>query len=312
MTRLALLLAEAGGAGAPRERVSQLRDELLAGLTRGREELSQARSGYREPVLVGIAQAGRHLRAVAPVAPELRADPRAASERPWLLVAALLGALAEVAELPPPTGPSDLRLCVGALAGHLVLELPSVTPDGPELAALAVEDHAGAIDRLRTEALALPAALLSDTADLRPPIGAGHPLLAAEAIARLGGRPADAASAAAHEDAILALLQPASARARPHEDKDPARRTARRILQRLAGMGKWGGYHTEFTHLARGFPPGNDRAFALEVGERLLSAGLLEEKRSVGQRHVFLNPRRAADIYALVDDGIVPPGLELP
>jgi hypothetical protein len=77
-------------------------------------------------------------------------------------------------------------------------------------------------------------------------------------------------------------------------------------------MGKWGGYHTEFTHIGRGFAPGNDRAFALQVGERLLAAGLLEEKRSVGQRHVFLNPRRAADIYALIDDGVTPLGLELP
>ena len=31
----------------------------------------------------------------------------------------------------------------------------------------------------------------------------------------------------------------------------PARRVARRILQRLDGMGKWGGYHTDFAHLAR-------------------------------------------------------------
>lgn len=312
MTRLAVLLAEAGGTDAPRERVSQLRDEMLAGLARGSDELTRARSGYREPVFVGVAQAGRQLRAVAPVAPELRADPQVASERSWLLVAALVGALAEAAELPPPAGGSDLRLRAGALAGHLVLDLPSVASEGPELAALAFEDQAGAIDRLRAQALALPAAVLADAADLRPPIGAGHPLLAAEAIARLGGRPAQEASAAAHEDAVLALLQPATARARPHQDKDPARRTARRILQRLAGMGKWGGYHTEFTHLARGFAPGNDRALGLEVGERLVSSGLLEEKRSVGQRHVFLNPRRAADIYALVDEGVVPPGLELP
>ena len=54
-------------------------------------------------------------------------------------------------------------------------------------------------------------------------------------------------------------------------------------------MGKWGGYHTEFAHLARGFA-GNDRALAQEVGEALLEAGLLAEKPSVGQRHVYLNP----------------------
>jgi hypothetical protein len=80
--------------------------------------------------------------------------------------------------------------------------------------------------------------------------------------------------------------------------------------QRLAGMGKWGGYHTEFSHLARGFA-GNDRALADDVGERLIRAGLLLEKPSVGQRHVFLNSRRAAEIYALIDDGTVPPTLSL-
>jgi hypothetical protein len=86
---------------------------------------------------------------------------------------------------------------------------------------------------------------------------------------------------------------------------------ARRILQRLDGMGKWGGYHTDIAHLARGFA-GNDRALALEVGERLIAAGLLAEKPSVGQRHVFLDPRRARDVRALIEDGELPAGLELP
>ena len=67
-------------------------------------------------------------------------------------------------------------------------------------------------------------------------------------------------------------------------------------------MGKWGGYHTDFAHLARGFA-GNERALAQEVGEALLAAGLLAEKPSVGQRHVFLNPRRAADIRRAHRDG---------
>jgi hypothetical protein len=74
----------------------------------------------------------------------------------------------------------------------------------------------------------------------------------------------------------------------------------RRILQRLDGMGKWGGYHTAFDHLARGFA-GNERALAYEVGEQLLAAGLLEEKPSVGQRHVHLNPRRAGEIRRLIE-----------
>jgi hypothetical protein len=86
---------------------------------------------------------------------------------------------------------------------------------------------------------------------------------------------------------------------------------ARRILQRLDGMGKWGGYHTEFAHLSRGFA-GNDRGLAEAVGKAMLAAGLLAEKPSVGQRHVFLNPRRASEIHALIEDGTVPAGLRLP
>jgi hypothetical protein len=39
---------------------------------------------------------------------------------------------------------------------------------------------------------------------------------------------------------------------------------------------------------------GNDRQLAEAVGEALLDDGLLQSKPSVGQRHVFLNPRRAA------------------
>jgi hypothetical protein len=86
---------------------------------------------------------------------------------------------------------------------------------------------------------------------------------------------------------------------------------ARRILQRLDGMGKWGGYHTEFAHLARGFA-GNDRALALQAGEALLDSGLLAEKPSVGQRHVYLNPRRAAEIRRMIDTGELPSGMTLP
>ena len=183
------------------------------------------------------------------------------------------------------------------------------TPD-PELVELAFDEHAGGIDRLRARAHALPAGVIDDV-ELRAPIGAGHPLRVAEAVARLGGRPADPRDVEAHEDALLALLGRGDGAVRPHEDPDPGRRVARRILQRLDGMGKWGGYHTDFAHLARGFA-GNDRALAQEVGEALLADGLLAEKPSVGQRHVFLNPRKAGEIKRLIEDGTVPVELRLP
>jgi hypothetical protein len=208
--------------------------------------------------------------------------------------------------------PGDLQLKAGDLGGFLLLALPGRADPGDldELAPLAFEEHAARIDRVRARALAVPARLF-DSAELRDPIGAHHPLRVAETIARLGGRPEDPRSVEEYEEQVLAQLQPQAQAVRPHEDPDPARRIARRILQRLDGMGKWGGYHTDFAHLARGFA-GNERALAQEVGEALLEAGLLAEKPSVGQRHVFLNPRRAAEIRRLIDEGGMPAGMRLP
>jgi hypothetical protein len=169
------------------------------------------------------------------------------------------------------------------------------------------------MDRLRCLALVVPGHATDGAADWREPIGPTHPLRVAEALARLGGSALDEESLEAHGEALAALLEPAAdGSLRAHDDPDPVRRMARRILQRLDGMGKWGGYHTEFVHLAKGFGKGNERALALEVGERLLAADLLGEKTSVGQRHVFLNPRRSGEIRALIDRGETPPGLSLP
>jgi len=201
----------------------------------------------------------------------------------------------------------------GHLGGQLALAVPG-DPDDAELVPLAFETQVQGVDRLRARALAVPASVLADVEDLRDPIGAAHPLVVAAHVAALGGRPADPASMEEHEDAVLAALDAGTGGAdfsRPHDDPDPARRVARRILQRLDGMGKWGGYHTEFAHLARGFA-GNERALAEAVGEALLATGLLAEKPSVGQRHVFLNPRRAGDIHALIERGEAPSDLRLP
>jgi hypothetical protein len=284
---------------------ARLRALLDTELERGTRELARKRSGYEQPVIVAVGPAKGALRAVAPAAPALRADPAIANERTWLLVAALVGALVEVA------GSGTLR--VGALGSHVALEVPGGAEDS-ELVPLAFEAHVAGVDRLRARALALPASVLAEVEDLRFPIGAAHPLVVAARVAALGGRPADPASMEEHEDAVLAALDAGvggSDFSRPHDDPDPARRVARRILQRLDGMGKWGGYHTEFAHLARGFA-GNDRALAEAVGEALLGAGLLAEKPSVGQRHVFLNPKRAAEIHALIERGETPVALRLP
>jgi hypothetical protein len=87
------------------------------------------------------------------------------------------------------------------------------------------------------------------------------------------------------------------------DDPCPRRRHARTVLQRMLRMGKVGvGYHTEIAHFARGAAP-HDRRQALDVAEALLRAGLLGEKPSVGQRHIYLNARALPAIHALIERG---------
>lgn len=304
-------LTEAGGTQAPSTRGAWLHDLLLEELRTGVHELTQARSGKDHPVVVAFAAGDGMLLAALPIDAKLRADPAVVTDREWLLTAATVGALIDVTGPPPPGSIADLQLTCGELDGFLVLGYPQADPE-PDVAVYAFEEQATELDRLRTSPSALPiGAFRGSQESLSPPVGAVHPLRVAEAIARFGGRPAERDDDVANDDQVLALFEGSGGVSRPHEDPDPARRVARRILQRLAGMGKWGGYHTEFAHLSRGFA-GNDRELAERVGESLLSGGLLQEKPSVGQRHVYLNPKRAADIYALVERGEVPRNVTLP
>src|SRR5918999_368413 len=233
---------------------------------------------------------------------------RGPAERGATLAAAAVERLVEAAEPGRPRSRGDLALLLGACDGFLALSYPAADPRwSAEYAREALDDAAASIDRLRAKAHLLPGHALA-VEDLRPPIGATHPLRVAEAVARLGASPLDEDAVERLEPELLRLLEPAGRATRAHDDPDPPRRAMRRILQRLDGMGKWGGYHTAFDHLARGFA-GNDRALAFEVGEELVDAGLLSEKPSVGQRHVSLNPRKAGEIRTLIDEGALPPGL---
>jgi hypothetical protein len=305
---LTLALADAGGAAAPLELSARLRRLLRAELERGARELGEARTGRERPIALAVAAAGGAVAAVLPLAPELRADPGAVGERGGALAAVTVERLVESAEPGRPLGPGDLALALGSHDGYLALSHPAADPDwSAAYAREALDDAVGAIDRLRASAHLVPPHVL-EVEDLRPPIGATHPLRVAEAVTRLGGSPLDEDSLEALEPELLRVLEPSGAVARAHDDPDPRRRVMRRILQRLDGMGKWGGYHTAFDHLARGFA-GNERALAYEVGEELLAAGLLEQKPSVGQRHVYLNTRKAGEIRRLIDEGELPAGL---
>src|SRR3954447_12822531 len=311
---LETVLADAGGADAPREMSARLRDLLGAELRRGMVELGESRTGYGTPIAVAVAATGDEVLAALPVSPELRADPGAVGERSGALAAAAVEHVVEGASPGPPRSREELALRLGDLHGMLALAYPASDPvEAAEYAheALTAEFEERRIDRLRARSYLVPGHVLEDVTDLRPPIGATHPLRVAEAVTRLGGSPLDDDTVEALGLQLLQLLEPAGAVSRAHEDPDPVRRVARRILQRLDCMGKWGSYHTAFDHLARGFA-GHERALAYEVGESLLAAGLLEEKPSAGQRHVYLSPRRSGDIRRLIDHGEAPAGLALP
>jgi hypothetical protein len=221
--------------------------------------------------------------------------------------------MVEAATPGPAARAEDLDARLGQMGDWLALRYPAQDGrEAAELATLALEERLTGVDRLRAQALLVPGHVLDSAEDWREPIGPTHPLRVAEAAKRMGASALDDESLESCQEALERLLEPPGSVARAHDDPDPVRRVARRILQRLDGMGKWGGYHTEFVHLGRGFAKGNERSLALEVGESLLAAGLLEEKVSVGQRHVYLNPRRSGAIRALIDDGEMPAGLRLP
>jgi hypothetical protein len=307
-------LADAGGVDAQRDSSARLGDLLDAELRRGFVELSESRTGYGMPIAVAVASNEGEVVAALPISPELRADPGAVGERSAALAAAAVEHLVEGASPGPPRSTRELSLRLGELRGMLALSYPAADPvEAAEYAheALAGEFEERRIDRLRARSHLLPGHVLGEVTDLRPPIGSTHPLRVAEAVTRLGGSPLEEATVEALEQQLLHLLEPGGAVSRAHEDPDPVRRIARRILQRLDGMGKWGSYHTAFDHLARGFA-GNERALAYEIGEALLAAGLLEQKPSVGQRHVYLSARRSGEIRRLIDDGELPAGLVLP
>ena len=279
-----------------RLRLAQRRQLVLDALRDGgRRLLEDARPGS---VAVLYAETSDGVAVVLPVAAGGALPPRA--ER---LARAVAAALAEASELPAPLRAGDVELEAARWEGQVALRITHPAPGSVlEILPLTLEDQAQELDRVRLEPLLLPAGDLDET----EPAAEERWLWRAEIAARLGGRPGAAALAPEVEAAVASLetgfaeepgVDPAIA-----DDPLPRRRAARRMLRRLDGMGKYGGYHTEFRHLARGFA-GHERALALEVGEALLRAGLLAEKPSVGQRHVSLVAARTSEIRALVERG---------
>jgi hypothetical protein len=229
----------------------------------------------------------------------------ARSGRQQKLAACVAGALAVAAGLGVPRNDAgELDIEAASWRGFVALRVATGDPAGLlELLPLSLAEQAAHLDRMEPLALEVPPGSLDDTEPIEAPW-----LARAELVARLDGFSAaarlDPTVAAALSTYASLLQQPAIAEAdrAAHDDPSPERRATRRILRRLDGMGKYGGYHTEFSHLARGFP-GHERALALEAGEALLRAGILAEKPSVGQRHVSLVAARTEEIRRLIDGG---------
>ena len=138
-----------------------------------------------------------------------------------------------------------------------------------------------------------------------------HPVQVALALAD-HGQPVDLP---AYPWELVASLRDWGCAGRPVEEQDEPpslaiaddpcsrRRHARTVLQRMLRMGKVGaGYHTEFGHFYRG-AAAHERRQALEVAEALLRAGILGEKPSVGQRHIYLRRESLPEIHALIERG---------
>jgi hypothetical protein len=277
-------------------RPAQRREDVLATLREAGRRLLEAGRPGAMPVI--FAETSDGLAVSLPIAGGSALPARA--ER---LANAVAAALAEAASLPHPMRAGDAEIEAARWQGQLALRITHPHPATVlELLPLTLEDQAEELDRVGIEAVPLPSGDLDET----EPGLEERWLWRAEMAARLGGRPGAAALAPEVATALARLetglvdasaVDPAIA-----DDPLPRRRAARRMLRRLDGMGKYGGYHTEFRHLARGFA-GHERALALEVGEALLRAGYLAEKPSVGQRHVSLVAARTNDIRALVERG---------
>src|SRR4051812_1036519 len=111
-------LAAAGGVQAPPQATARLKDLLRDTLRGGAAELGRKRSGSREdPVTVAFAADGKRVLAAVPASPALHADIDALPDRAWLLVAAVVGALVELAAPPALTRVEGLELRLGGGPG---------------------------------------------------------------------------------------------------------------------------------------------------------------------------------------------------
>lgn len=220
-------------------------------------------------------------------------------------------------------GADPERIGVHDVDGFAALAVPGADD---ELAVLALEEHHPGC-RVELEPLPGPPPAAGPAITLVPSESAGapggglarlahaaevHPIAAAATLAA-HGQPVDLEeypddyAARLHDWGLVAT--PAAVEPPPPPDLSidadlcPRRRGARRLLRRLYGMKKIGDqHHTEFDHVYRGVPA-DGRDEAADVARALIRAGLLGEKPSVGQRHVYLRRDALPAIHALMERG---------
>ena len=72
-----------------------------------------------------------------------------------------------------------------------------------------------------------------------------------------------------------------------------------KVLFKMARRRNWGGFHTAFDNLKKGFKPKDHRAVN-EAAEELIKENLLFKKPTVYGLHVSLNPEKAIEIKAKI------------
>ena len=229
----------------------------------GRDELDQKRSGYER---AGDGRR-RRPRASSPPRPRRRRcapTPTARRERAWLLVAALVGALVDGRRATP----SDAAAPASSTAHPRARARRRARPRSSS--PLAFDEQPQGVDRLRA-ARARRARLLGDVA-LREPIGAGHPLRIAEAVARLGGRPADPARS---RSTRTRCSRCSSRRRAPRARTRTPTRPAASPAGSSSGSTGWGSgaATTPSSPISRAASRATTAQLAQEVGEALLDAG---------------------------------------
>ena len=294
-------LEASGGAGAaPAHRHRAAARALVAALRHGRGELAKRARATRRPSRSRSRSTATCCSPPRRRPATLRADPEAAGEREWLLVAAVVGALVDLACPGPPATAATSR-CARASSTGLPRARPlparssrpssTSSPRWPSTST-------GGIDRLRAAAHALPGGVLEPTA-CASRSAPGTRCGIAEASRPPGRRRADARSRSSRTPCSRSCDPGGERRRAPA--RGPRTRRGAWPGGSSSGSTAWasGAATTPTSRTSRAASRATTARSRRRWARRCWRRACSPEKPSVGQRHVFLNPRRAGDIRAL-------------